>query len=113
MSGAVMRARGRAAAWRRIGGLLLAVCWTIAAMPAALADAAAGRAAFEKGNYDRAKSEWQSAADRGDSDGELGLGTLYELGAGVPQQDYKRADYWYEKAAEHHNSEAQYRLALI
>jgi hypothetical protein len=108
------RATGRLVAWRGIAVALLAgVCWTIEAMPVALADAAAGRAAFEKGNYARAMSEWQSAADRGDPDGELGLGTLYELGVGALAQDYKRADYWYEKAAEHHNSEAQYRLALI
>lgn len=118
MSGEVIRRRfgaaGRTAARRRIaGGLVVAVCWTIASTPAASADAAAGRAAFESGNYARAMSEWQSAADRGDSDGELGLGTLYELGAGQLKQDYKRADYWYKKAAEHHNSEAQYRLALI
>ena len=33
--------------------------------------------------------------------------------AGELKQDYKRADYWYRKAAEQGNTEAQYRLALI
>ena len=76
-------------------------------------DAAAGRAAYEKGDYARAMSEWQSAADRGDADAEFGLGSLYELGAGDLRQDYKRADYWYQKAAAQDYAEADYRLALI
>jgi len=76
-------------------------------------DAAAGRAAYEKGDYARAMSEWQSAADRGDADAEFGLGSLYELGAGDLKQDYKRADYWYQKAAAQDYAEADYRLALI
>ena len=29
------------------------------------------------------------------------------------KQNYKQADYWYRKAADHGNVEAQYRLALI
>ena len=79
----------------------------------ACADAGAGRTAFEKGDYARAMSEWQRAADQGDADAEFGLGQLYEFGAGDLSQDYKRADYWYRKAAGQGNSEAEYRLALI
>jgi hypothetical protein len=76
-------------------------------------DAAAGRKAYEKGDYKRAMAEWQSAADRNDPDAEFGLGSLYEFGAGDLKQNYKQADYWYRKAADHGNVEAQYRLALI
>jgi len=76
-------------------------------------DAAAGRAAYEKGDYKRAMAEWQSAADRNDPDAEFGLGSLYEFGAGDLKQNYKQADYWYRKAADQGNVEAQYRLALI
>jgi hypothetical protein len=79
----------------------------------AYGDAATGRAAYEKGDYARAMSEWQSAADRGDAEAQFGLGSLYELGAGDLKQDYKRADYWYQKAAAQDYGEAQYRLALI
>ena len=57
--------------------------------------------------------EWQAAADHNDPDAEFGLGRLYELGTGDLKQDYKQADYWYQKAAGRGNSEAQYRLALI
>jgi len=85
----------------------------LAVMPLAYGDAAAGRAAYDKGDYVRAMSEWQSAADHGDAQAQFGLGSLYELGAGDLKQDYKRADYWYQKAAAQDYVEAQYRLALI
>lgn len=77
------------------------------------ADVAAGQRAFEQGNYERAMSEWQGAADKGDSEAEFGLGSLYEQGLGGLAQDYKRAEYWYLKAATQGNTEALYRLALI
>lgn len=79
----------------------------------AFADAAAGSAAFEKGDYVRAMAEWASAAERGDPDAEFGLGMLYERGDGAVVQSYKDADRWYRKAAEHDHIGAQYRLALI
>jgi hypothetical protein len=79
----------------------------------ALADAAAGSAAFEKGDYVRAMAEWTSAAERGDPDAEFGLGMLYERGDGAVKQSYKEADRWYRKAADHDNIGALYRLALI
>jgi hypothetical protein len=58
-------------------------------------------------------AEWQAAADHNDPGAEFGLGSLYELGAGDLKQNYKQADYWYRKAADQGNTEAQYRLALI
>ena len=79
----------------------------------AYADVAAGQQAFDKGDYARAMSEWQSAADKGDAEGQLGLGKLYEFGLGDLAQNYKRADFWYRRAADQNNAEAQYRLALI
>ena len=79
----------------------------------ARADTAAGREAFDKGDYNRAMVEWQSAADRNDPDAEFALGSIYEYGVGDLTQNYKQADYWYRKAAALGNIEAQYRLALI
>jgi len=95
--------------------LVTGLCWLLiaATASAAIADVAAGREAFEKGDYQRAVLEWQNAADRGDGEAQFGMGSLYEIGAGELKQDYKRADYWYRKAAEQGNTEAQYRLALI
>jgi hypothetical protein len=103
--------RQRPIHWLLVAGL----CWLViaATAPPAVADFAAGRDAFEKGDYQRAVLEWQNPADRGDADAQFGMGSLYEIGAGELKQDYKRADYWYRKAAEQGYTEAQYRLALI
>jgi hypothetical protein len=79
----------------------------------AKADVAAGQKAFDEGNYEKAMSEWQGAADKGDPEAEFGLGSLYEQGLGGLAQDYKRAGYWYSKAAGQGNTEALYRQALI
>jgi hypothetical protein len=93
--------------------LALAFLTVSSGLTAARADAAAGSAAFEKGDYVRAMAEWASAAERGDPDAEFGLGMLYERGDGAVRQSYKEADRWYQKAAEHDHVGAQYRLALI
>jgi hypothetical protein len=81
--------------------------------PPAFADAEAGRAAYDKGDYAGALANWQRAADAGDPDAQFGLGRLYEYGLGGLRQDYKLADHWYELAAAQGQSEATYRLALI
>ena len=86
---------------------------TAATVAVAHADTAAGRAAYEEGDYARAMSDWQSAADRGEADAQFGLGSLYELGSGDLKQDYHRADYWYQRAAAQNYVGARYRLALI
>jgi hypothetical protein len=96
------------AAWAGIAVLLL-IATSLPARP----DAAAGREAYEKGDYKRAMVEWQAAADHDDPEAQFGLGSLYELGAGDLKQNYKQADYWYRKAARQGNREAQYRLGLI
>jgi hypothetical protein len=96
-----------------VQALALAFLTLFPGLSSALADAAAGSAAFEKGDYVRAMAEWASAAERGDPDAEFGLGMLYERGDGAVKQSYKEADRWYEKAAEHDHIGAQYRLALI
>ena len=73
------------------------------------ADLAAGRDAFNRGDFDRAEQEWRPLAERGNGEAEFGLGEVYEQGKG----DYKKAETWYAKAAEKDNLEARYRLALI
>jgi hypothetical protein len=95
------------------GGAIALFLLVAGGSSAARADAAAGRSAFEKGDFARAMTEWQAAADHGDPEGEFGLGNLYEFGAGDLQQNYKSAVHWYRKAAEQGNTEAEYRLALL
>jgi TPR repeat protein len=47
----------------------------------------------------RAVELYQLAADKGDPEGELGLGSMYAAGEGV-ERDYAAALYWIERAAE-------------
>jgi uncharacterized protein len=51
-------------------------------------------------------------AEQGDADAQYGLGSIYYLGDGVPQ-DYKKAVYWLTKAAEQGHYEAQYNLGVM
>ena len=90
-----------------VGVLASVMIMTI--VPVARADLAAGRDAFDRGDYAAAEAAWRPDADRGIAEGELGLGEVYEQGYG----DYRQAAYRYEKAAEAGNIEARYRLALI
>ncbi len=73
------------------------------------ADVAAGRAAFERGDYAAALGAWQPHAEEGDVDAQLGLGELYLRGQGVTQ-DFKTAAEWLTKAAEAGDPRAQAML---
>jgi hypothetical protein len=89
---------------------LIAIALTLLSMPGeAAADATAGRAAFERGDYQAAEAAWRPFAERGNAQAEFGLGEVEERGEG----DYRRAEFWYEKAAADGSTEARYRLALI
>jgi hypothetical protein len=91
------------------GSIFLAIVGYCGSGSDAKADLRRAEQAFESGDYERARTEWSSLADRGDPDAEFGLGEIYEQADG----DYKRAEFWYDKAARHGNAQAKYRLALI
>jgi hypothetical protein len=96
--------------WRLAAAAAVALA-ILEVVPDALADTAAGRAAFEKGDFVQAMAEWTSAAERGDPEADFQLGMLNERGD--LKQDYKQADRWYQKAAELGHIGAEYRLAWI
>jgi uncharacterized protein len=79
-------------------------------MPA-WADFAAGRRAYEKGDYATALKEWMASAEQGDAAAQFHLGDMYAEGKGVAQ-DSAEAARWYRKAADQGNAEAQYNLGL-
>lgn len=76
------------------------------------ADFETGMAAYERGNYATALSEWRPLAEKGDAQAQLHLGMLYHQAQGVPQ-DYTAARQWYEKAAAQGYAMAQYSLGLM
>ena len=56
--------------------------------------------------------ETRTAAEQGDAEAQVNLGTMYSLGQGV-RQDYAKAKEWYEKAALQGNEEAQFSLGVL
>ncbi|MDO8465617.1 MAG: tetratricopeptide repeat protein [Gallionella sp.] len=71
----------------------------------------AGRA-YVEGDYAKAAKLYGSMAEKGDTEAQLILGSMYEIGLGVPQ-DYKEAIKWYRLAAEQGNAKAQSKLGSI
>ena len=78
----------------------------------ALADFEAGLKAYREGDYASAFTEWQTAADRGDTEAQRNLGHLYRWGKGV-QQDLTQAAFWYYTAAKGGSDSAQYNLGVM
>src|ERR1017187_8860289 len=86
--------------------LFLALC-----VPA-LADLAAGRQAFLKGDYATALGELLPLAKQGNADARGMLGAMYEDGLGVPQ-DYKDAMRWYRLAAKQGDAVSRFCLGIM
>lgn len=75
----------------------------------ARADAADGRAAFDRGDHATARAIWAPLADTGDRDAQYGLGQLYHEGLGV-ERDEIMACTWWLRAASRDLPEAQYAV---
>src|SRR5580704_8089110 len=91
---------------------LLGLGAALLASTALWADAAAGMAAFKKGDYQLAFKEWKAAADKGQPEAQYDLGLLYAKGLGV-QRDLQVAQQWYEAAATQGNAQAEYSLGQM
>jgi len=91
----------------------IAVLSLLAPILPARADFAAGAAAYDKGDYAAALAEWTAMASAGDARSQLGLGTLYESGRGLPAPDLPQAVNWYRAAAAQGLPAAQNNLALL
>ncbi len=91
-------------------GLLWAAAWTL---PAVGADVADGFAAYQEGDYERARDIWLPLADAGDPVAQHNLGKLFEFGGGELRQDYVQATRWYREAAAQGVAAAQNNLGLM
>jgi TPR repeat protein len=69
-----------------------------------------GKAAFERGDWAAALAQWRPCAEADDAACQNGLGALYRLGRGVPQ-DLSAAVAWFRKAADQGFAKAQTNLA--
>ena len=79
---------------------------------AAIGSAQEGWDAFGRGDYAGALAIWQPIAERGDVQTQLLVGSIYDLGQGVPQDDAEAAK-WYERAALQGSAKGQYQLGAI
>jgi hypothetical protein len=68
-----------------------------------------GDACYEQEDYVKAFDWYQRAANQGNDDAQINLGSMYEHGNGV-QQDYSQAFEWYQKAANQGYVNAKYYL---
>ena len=78
--------------------------------PAGSADA--GWDAFGRGDYAGAMAIWQPLAEQGNVNMQLLIGSIYDLGQGVPQDDAE-AVKWYERAAMQGSAKGQYQLGAV
>lgn len=76
------------------------------------ASAQAGWDAFGRGDYQGALAVWTPLAEAGDSSMQLLVGSIYDFGQGVPQDDTEAAK-WYQMAAERGSAKAQYQLGAL
>jgi TPR repeat protein len=83
-----------------------------AAAPQAAATGSAGWDAFGRGDYAAALAIWQPLAEQGDVQTQLLIGSIYDLGQGVPQDDAE-AVKWYERAAMQGSAKGQYQLGAV
>ena len=67
---------------------------------------------FDHGKFDEARFYWEPMARKGDCDAQFRYGTLYFLGAGVPQ-DYEETRRWWLAAANQGQAFAQAMLAIM
>lgn len=68
--------------------------------------------AFGRGDYAGALAVWQPLAEQGDVPMQLLVGSIYDLGQGVPQDDAEAAK-WYERAATRGSAKGQYQLGAL
>ncbi len=80
--------------------------------PPAEADLSAGFAAYRRGDYATALSEWRPLAEQGHAKAQNNLGLMYRNGEGVPQDDAEAVGWW-RKAAEQGYATAQHNLGVM
>ncbi len=72
----------------------------------------AGWDAFGRGDYAGALAVWQPLAEQGDVAMQLLVGSIYDYGQGVPQDDAE-AVKWYEMAANRGSAKGQYQAGAV
>ncbi len=80
--------------------------------PAGAATPEDGRRAYDAGRFSDAMGIWAALSKQGSAEAEFGLGLLFDLGNGTPE-DPKVAFAWYKLAAEAGLPEAEFNVAAM
>jgi TPR repeat protein len=99
-------------AWRTSAKRLISALGMLLAPVGAHAGLAEGDAAFQRGDYAIAATEWTPLARAGRKEAEYGLGFLYYHGLGV-EKDYRVAFLWLNRAARSGHPLAQYLFGML
>jgi len=83
-----------------------------ASAPAQPGTPQAGWDAFGRGDYKGALAVWTPLAEAGDANMQVLVGSIYDYGQGVPQDD-AAAVRWYEMAANQGSAKAQYQAGAV
>jgi len=89
----------------------------IVKLPAITTEPTAGslsgaKRAYAEGDYIKAAKLYRFMAEKGDDEAQIILGSMHDIGLGVPQ-DYREAVKWYRLAAEQGNAKAQLKLGSM
>ena len=103
--------RSLARSRRAIALALISLVFAWAA-PLKAGELVAGLAAYQNGDYERAREEFKTLADDGDITAQFYMGELYLKGKGV-SQDFEKAVEWFAKAAEYGHGHAQANLGAL
>jgi len=91
--------------------LMAAILLLCLASLTALADTAAGVAAYDKGDYEAARTLLKPEAEKGDPEAQVKYGLIFAKGLGVPS-DAAGAFTWFQKSAAQGNVEAMYCMGV-
>lgn len=99
-------------AGRPLARVLPALLLLLAAAGPAPTDPEAAQQAYAAGRYNEARRLWTAQAEAGDPAAQLSLGSLYDLGQGVPR-DPAVAYGWYRLAAAAGEPAAEFNVAAM
>ncbi|MBS1875915.1 MAG: sel1 repeat family protein [Acidobacteria bacterium] len=91
---------------------VLCLAFVLGQFAAGAADFNAGIAAYEKGDFVKARAEWEPLAEAGDPPAQFNLALLFYDGRGAPQ-DYEAAFHWFSRAANQGYVKAERNLGAM
>ncbi len=97
---------------RRILATLAVVVALLFSAGSAWADYDDGMEAYERGDYATALQKWLPLAEQGGAMAQAMIGSMYDEGMGVPQNDAE-AVKWYRRAADQGITQAQTLLGAM